>query len=209
MSNSRKHPPNAVSPWWALLLLPAGLLVGWAIGEMPTGSTAPPAARAGSASVPAGLAPPPEAPAARAPGRGSWESDPAPAAGESPAAVESRWTDFASALEESRRTGKPVMLDFNADWCPPCQLMKRQVFDAAPHARAVQTAVIPVSIVDRYRETGANSPEVESLQRQFRVDAFPTLVVFSPATGRSVASRGYGGAAATVAWIEQAASQVR
>jgi hypothetical protein len=86
--------------------------------------------------------------------------------------------------------------------------MKQQVFDDFLHGRAVRTAVIPVSMVDRVREVGRNSEEVAHLQKQFQVDAFPTLVVLSPATGRFVKTKGYGGAEATVAWIERAAYEV-
>lgn len=120
-----------------------------------------------------------------------------------------KWVALDAAIEESRRSGKPVLLDFNADWCPPCRRMKEDVFENPAHARAVEAAVVPVSVVDRYRETGANPPEVEELQRRFGIEAFPTLVAFSPATGRFVKDAGFGGAAYTVEWIADAARQVK
>ena len=121
----------------------------------------------------------------------------------------SQWTSLSTAIEESRRNGKPILLDFNADWCPPCQAMKRQVFEDGEGAQVVQTAVIPVSIVDRVREEGRNPDEISELQRRYDIDAFPTLVVFSPTTGRMMKSRGFGGAEATVQWIAQAAQSVK
>ena len=69
--------------------------------------------------------------------------------------------------------------------------------------------MIPVSIVDQRRETGSNPPEIEDLQQRYAVKAFPTLVVFSPATGRMVTTRGFGDADQTLAWITQAARSVR
>jgi thiol:disulfide interchange protein len=123
--------------------------------------------------------------------------------------VVSSWTTYDAAVAESRENGKPVMLDFNADWCPPCQMLKRQVFEDGALGRAVQTAVIPVSVVDRRREDGENSRQIDDLQRRYAIDAFPTLVVFSPATGRSVSMRGFAGADRTLDWIRQAADQVR
>jgi len=121
----------------------------------------------------------------------------------------SEWTTLDLAIAESRRTGKPVMIDFNADWCPPCRRMKREVFEDGIHAATVKTAVIPVSIVDRKREEGQNPSEIEDLQRRYEIDAFPTLIVFNPATGRAERARGYGDAEATVAWITSAARSVR
>ena len=121
----------------------------------------------------------------------------------------SQWTSFENAMAESQRNGKPVMIDFNADWCPPCRRMKDEVFQDGAHAATVQNAVIPVSVVDRAREDGRNPPAIEDLQRRYQVDAFPTLVVFSPATGREMRTKGYGDAEATVAWIMEAARSVR
>ena len=87
--------------------------------------------------------------------------------------------------------------------------MKQQVFDDWTRGRMVRSAVIPVSIVDRRREEGRNPSEIESLQQRFEVDAFPTLVVFSPQTGRGMRTKGYGGADETVSWITEAAKAVR
>jgi thiol:disulfide interchange protein len=121
----------------------------------------------------------------------------------------SQWTTYDQALAESRQNGKPVMLDFNAEWCGPCRMLKQRVFEASVPGDMVQSAVIPVSVVDRHREDGRNSQETEGLQRQYRIQAFPTLVVFSPRTGKSTQMRGYRGVEWTVAWIRTAARAVR
>lgn len=84
----------------------------------------------------------------------------------------SQWTSFENAMAESQRNGKPVMIDFNADRCPPCRRMKKEVFQDGAHAAAVQNAVIPVSVVDRAREDGQPPPAIEDLQRRYQVDAF-------------------------------------
>ena len=213
--------PNArsagrrVSAWWVLLLLPLFAGGGWALGQL-SGTDVPPAPliepprvqsagdprvkeiRARKARYEAGLA------AARS---GAAPAPAGPAA--DPPAELSSWTSMGSAMDESRRTGKPILLDFSADWCGPCRDMKRSVFDDWKLGEAVRRAVIPVAVVDRVREEGRNTPEVESLQSRYGVRAFPTLVVFHPGTGRTQSTRGYGGADYTVQWIESAARSVR
>lgn len=129
--------------------------------------------------------------------------------GANAAAVLSSWSTYDAALAESRRNGKALLLDFNAEWCPPCKRLKRELFDHPVDGREVMTAVIPVSLVDQVRETGSNPPDIDVLQRRFGVDAFPTLVVFSPATGREEKLRGYAGREATLRWIVSAAASVR
>jgi len=184
--------------WWVLLVLPAGLMAGWLLGEMPVPRLAPGKASGGAA--PAGMS-----------RRGAAEGGAAidassPAQAASPTI--SQWTTLDNAIAESRGNGKPVLIDFNAEWCGPCRMMKQSVFDDWAHGQAVQAAVIPVSIVDRAREEGRNPPEIENLQQQYQVDAFPTLIVFSPATGRVERTKGFGGADWTLRWITEAAQSV-
>jgi thiol:disulfide interchange protein len=197
--------PRSVSPWWALLLLPAGLAAGLAVGQIPS---RPPGA---AVTPPADPSPNIGGTAGGTRARG-W--DPAVArvdnAARATEGVEtSTWTTLDAAMAESERNGKPIMIDFNAEWCGPCQMLKHEVFEDAGNAPRVQTAVIPVSIVDRQREDGSNPPETQTLQARYQIDAFPTLIVFSPKTGRVQRARGFGGADRTVAWILSAAEQVR
>lgn len=164
-----------LSPWWALLLIPIALLVGWGAGQVP---------------VPTAVAP-------ATPGRGTHANE------------LSQWTNIEDATAESRRSGKPVLIDFNAEWCGPCQSLRRLVFEDATLGPLVQATVIPVSIVDRAREDGSNPPGIKQLQQRYQVDAFPTLVVFSPATGRVQRTQGFGSAEQTLAWITRSAKSVR
>lgn len=118
------------------------------------------------------------------------------------------WVAVADAESRAKQAGKPILYDFNAAWCGPCRALKADVFANAALAQQLESHVVPVSVVDRYREDGRNAPEVDALQQRFGIEAFPTLVVLSPTTGKFEKNEGYGGPDETMAWIARAAASV-
>lgn len=103
------------------------------------------------------------------------------------------WRPIATALAEARASGRMVLYDFTADWCPPCHTMASEVFADARSAKTIAALFVPVRVLDRTREQGRNPTEVSELQARYRVTAFPTLVLVNPDGGDPVVIEGYPG----------------
>jgi thiol-disulfide isomerase/thioredoxin len=150
---------------------------------------------------------------------GVRDTHPTRAAG-GPASVADQvhWRPLAVAVEEARRTQRPIFYDFSAEWCGPCQAMQREIFADPQAATDIEQHFVPVRVVDRTREDGRNPAWVDSLQRHFAVKAFPTLVMeWSPEDGRTGAGgvgkpvriEGYMGREFTLERIDGASSHLR
>lgn len=115
-----------------------------------------------------------------------------------------RWVVLENAENLSRKTGKPILYDFTADWCRPCHILDEEVFRNPDLAAKINEYFVPVRVVDRRREEGRNSPAVQALQTRFGVSAFPT-VVFADAQGNVRKSMvGFRGAGAFERMMESA-----
>jgi len=85
-------------------------------------------------------------------------------------------TDLGAALAEARSANKRVLVDFSADWCPPCQVMKHDVWPHPKVASVIGAGFIPV-LVDADRDT--------VLADRYQVSSIPTILLLD-ADGRVV-----------------------
>lgn len=82
------------------------------------------------------------------------------------------WEPYASnKIAEAKAAGKPVMLDFYADWCIPCLELDRKTFTDPEVIKATEDLVrLKVDL------THFDSPESESLRKEFAIAGVPTIV---------------------------------
>jgi thioredoxin-related protein len=78
-------------------------------------------------------------------------------------------TDLAKAMQTAKQAGKPVLVMFSAEWCPPCNTMKKNVFTRPEVQDALKTWV-PVYVDE------AAAPE---LLERFKIEGFPTFAMLN------------------------------
>ena len=69
-------------------------------------------------------------------------------------------------FKELIQSPKPVLVDFYAEWCGPCQIMKPRLLDVAE--RMGEKAKIVEIDVDREKE----------LAERYRIQSVPTFILF-------------------------------
>jgi thiol:disulfide interchange protein len=112
------------------------------------------------------------------------------------------WTspsDAAAAADGA--DARPILYDFSATWCEPCQQMEHQVFADPEAAAFINATYRPVRVSDDDASAAATG-----LRAQNRVSGLPTLVVQRRGGSRSHLE-GYAGKRRTLAFLTDAATE--
>ena len=80
-----------------------------------------------------------------------------------------------AALAEAAAAGKPVVIDFFADWCLPCKELEKFTFtDAGVRRRSSGWVLLKADL------TKSASPEVAALRTKWNIQGVPTMVFLGP-----------------------------
>jgi thioredoxin-related protein len=109
-------------------------------------------------------------------------------------AEELQWlTDLPKAQAQAKKENKLVMLDFTgSDWCGWCIRLNKEVFSKPEFAEYAKKnlVLVEVDFPRNKKQTEAQKEANQALQKQYKIDSYPTLIVLNP-EGRQVATLSY------------------
>jgi len=89
-------------------------------------------------------------------------------------------SDLDKALTTAKKDGKSVLVEFTgSDWCPPCMMMRKEVFSKKEFVQAASKKFILVEI-DFPNADQALKKQHEPLATKYRIDGFPTVLLLTP-----------------------------
>jgi thiol:disulfide interchange protein len=81
--------------------------------------------------------------------------------------------DIAAALEKAKKTNKVVFIDFFTTWCAPCRVMEESVFRDEDVANYLNENCISIRV-------NAEKGKGPDRKLEYAIDAYPTMLVYSP-----------------------------
>ena len=115
------------------------------------------------------------------------------------------WGGFDEGFRAASANGRPVIVDFSAEWCGWCKKMDKEVFSRSDVASRLAAETVTVRIdVDSpvtltYRGVKMTGGQLATL---LRVAGLPTLVVFSPKGEKLTQLEGYVDAARFLRFLD-------
>lgn len=117
--------------------------------------------------------------------------------GDQAADAEIEWlTDFERAVATAKRLDRPVLIDFAASWCVPCQMMEKHVWPKEAARKVLAEQVVPLKV-------NIDAAGARSLVQRYSVAFVPTIVLVD-ARGKELVRTGYVSADELVEFVNEA-----
>jgi thiol:disulfide interchange protein DsbD len=89
-----------------------------------------------------------------------------------------QWVDYSdAALARAKSTGRPVLVEFTADWCGNCQALEAFVLNSRPAVEALKKHEVVMIKAD---VTNGNEPAIPLLSALNPAGAIPLTAIYSP-----------------------------
>ncbi|PQJ82417.1 thioredoxin family protein [Polaribacter glomeratus] len=102
---------------------------------------------------------------------------------------------YKEALKKSKKQKKPILIYFTgSDWCGPCKILDKNLFHTEKFKNLADKNLILLEI-DIPRRLDIISPikmiENKSIQKKYKVNAFPTLMIVNHRGKKLAEKKGY------------------
>ncbi|HEY1170530.1 MAG TPA: thioredoxin family protein [Verrucomicrobiae bacterium] len=114
-------------------------------------------------------------------------------------AKEAWLTDYPKAQAQAKEQKKAILMDFTgSDWCPPCMQLKKTVLSSAEFTKfaAEKLVLVEVDFPENKKQSEALKKANGELEKKFKVDGYPTIIVVDAEGKELFRSEGYDGSSA-------------
>lgn len=108
-------------------------------------------------------------------------------------------TDYPKAQAQAKEQKKAILMDFTgSDWCPPCMQLKKTVLSSAEFSKfaSEKLVLVEVDFPQNKKQSDALKKANEALEKKFKVDGYPTVIVVDADGKELLREVGYDGASA-------------
>jgi len=132
--------------------------------------------------------------------KGAARLPPGAPEGEADAPSLAHAADAEAAFVAAAASGRRVLLDFSAVWCPPCQVLAAELL----HDPAEAEVLGAFEVV----ELDADDPASFDLKSRYEVGGYPTMIIAEPDGALVARMVGYPGEEETRSWLAAGASEL-
>jgi thiol:disulfide interchange protein DsbD len=84
-------------------------------------------------------------------------------------------TDEATAMAQAKSSGRPLLIDFGADWCKPCKELEVKIFAR----RDIAELMLQYTLLKIDATNEDDDPRISEIRRRYKSDTLPSIRIVS------------------------------